>query len=127
MSLCYRSFADTVICSAALQPLSGKFYTHLRNKDVFLAHLFLFEIGSLICGIASSSAILIGGRAIAGVGSAGLMNGCLTIIGHAVILDKRPREYNWSDYIRDGALIRNPVYTGILLGGRQKPRRSAVE
>ncbi|CAI6342285.1 unnamed protein product [Periconia digitata] len=89
------------LCTAALQPLTGKFYTYFRNKDVFLLHLFVFEVGSLICGLATSSGMLIGGRAIAGAGGAGLMNGCLTIISNAVVGHKRP------------------LYTGILLGFAQ--------
>ncbi|PVH94603.1 efflux pump protein [Periconia macrospinosa] len=90
-----------LLTCAAFQPLSGKFYTYMRNKDVFLAHLFIFELGSLICGVATSSAMLIGGRSIAGVGGAGLMNGCITLIGRASSLDKRP------------------LYTGIVLGFAQ--------
>jgi MFS family permease len=51
----------------------------------------IFEIGSLICGVANSSAMLIGGRAIAGCGASGMMNGGMTIIAGAVPLQKRPR------------------------------------
>jgi MFS family permease len=96
--------------SAALQPLSGKIYTSYNTKVSNLefelsvearslanreqwAYLFffgLFELGSLICGLARSSSMLIGGRAIAGMGSSGLLNGGMTIIAGAVPLDKRP-------------------------------------
>jgi MFS family permease len=79
--------------SAALQPLTGKLYTHLRKKDVFLAHLFLFELGSLVCGLAGSSSMLIAGRAVAGLGSAGLMNGSLTILADGAPMEKRPCMY----------------------------------
>jgi MFS family permease len=84
--------------SAALQPLSGKVYTYLKLKHVFLFHLFLFELGSLICGVANSSSMLIGGRTLAGLGSAGLMNGGLNIIVNSTPLEKRP------------------LYTGIMIG-----------
>lgn len=80
--------------SAALQPLTGKLYTHLRTKHVFLAHLFIFELGSLICGAATSSAMLIGGRTLAGLGGAGLMNGALTILSNSTPLEKRPCAYD---------------------------------
>ncbi|OLN81036.1 putative HC-toxin efflux carrier TOXA 25 [Colletotrichum chlorophyti] len=78
------------LCGAALQPSAGKLYTHLRSKWTFLCFLFLFEIGSLICGVAVSSDMLIVGRAVAGMGSAGLFNGALTIIGATVPLQRRP-------------------------------------
>jgi MFS family permease len=86
------------ISSAALQPLSGKIYTYLKIKHVFLAHLFVFELGSLICAVANSSSILIGGRTLAGLGAAGLMNGGLNILANATPLEKRP------------------LYTGIMVG-----------
>ena len=82
--------ADEEFFSATLQPLTGKLYTHLRTKHVFLVHLFLFEVGSLVCATATSSAMLIGGRALAGAGAAGLMNGSLTIISEGTSLEKRP-------------------------------------
>ena len=56
------------LSSAALQPLTGKIYTKFNLKPAFLAFFILFEIGSLLCGISSSSAMPIAGRAIAGMG-----------------------------------------------------------
>lgn len=55
----------------------------------YLVFFGLFEIGSLICSLANSSNMLIGGRALAGIGSSGLLNGGMTIIAGAVPLDKR--------------------------------------
>jgi MFS family permease len=45
-----------------------------------LVAIFVFELGSLICGVAASSSVLIGGRAVAGTGVAGIFSGCLVII-----------------------------------------------
>ncbi|BCS21712.1 MDR family MFS transporter [Aspergillus puulaauensis] len=86
------------LSSAALQPLSGKIYTSYNTKWTYLIFFGLFELGSLICGVANSSSTLIGGRAVAGIGSSGLLNGGMTIIAGAVPLEKRP------------------VYTGVYLG-----------
>jgi len=70
--------------------LFGKFYTFFNVKWVFLAALFIFELGSLICGVAPSSTVLIVGRAIAGLGSAGIFTGALVTIAYTVPLVKRP-------------------------------------
>ncbi|KAK4233250.1 major facilitator superfamily domain-containing protein [Achaetomium macrosporum] len=78
------------LASAALQPLSGKVYHKFSNKISFLVFFGIFELGSTLCGAATSSAMLIAGRAVAGIGSAGLNNGALTIIASAVPLPKRP-------------------------------------
>ncbi|CAG8907193.1 unnamed protein product [Penicillium egyptiacum] len=73
--------------SSALQPLTGKIYSHFNIKWSFLAFFFLFELGSAICGAAVSSPMFIVGRAIAGAGSSGIGNGAMTII--SVILPRR--------------------------------------
>lgn len=49
----------------------------------------IFSLGSLICALANSSKMLIVGRAIAGMGGSGLINGSLTIIAACVPLQKR--------------------------------------
>jgi predicted MFS family arabinose efflux permease len=78
------------LSSAALQPLTGKFYTYFSSKWTFLSFFSIFEVGSLICGVANSSKTLIVGRAIAGMGSSGIMNGALNILAGSVPIKKRP-------------------------------------
>ncbi|KAJ5188443.1 hypothetical protein N7491_004768 [Penicillium cf. griseofulvum] len=73
--------------SSALQPLTGKIYSHFDIKWSFLIFFFIFELGSVICGAAVSSPMFIVGRAIAGAGSSGIGNGAMTII--SVILPRR--------------------------------------
>ncbi|RAL07885.1 MDR family MFS transporter, partial [Aspergillus homomorphus CBS 101889] len=78
------------ISSATLQPLTGKFYTYFSLKWTFLSFFALFELGSLVCGVATSSKMLIVGRAVAGMGSSGMLNGALNILAGAVPNEKRP-------------------------------------
>lgn len=56
---------------------------------VYLAFFAIFEVGSLVCGVAPSSDVLIIGRAIAGIGVAGIFAGGLTIIASAIRPEKR--------------------------------------
>ena len=79
-----------LLTTCAFQLLFGKLYTHLDIKMVFLSAIAVFEIGSLICGVAPTSTALIVGRAIAGLGAAGIFSGSLIIIAHSVSLEKRP-------------------------------------
>ncbi|KAI1150240.1 major facilitator superfamily domain-containing protein [Nemania diffusa] len=76
--------------SAAPQPLAGKVYTHFRSKWSFIVFFSVFEIGSLLCGVSTSSDMFIVGRAIAGFGAAGVINGALTIVSDSSPLEKRP-------------------------------------
>jgi MFS family permease len=68
----------------------GKFYTFFSIKTIYLISIFIFEVGSALCGAAPTSIALIVGRAIAGVGSAGIFAGALVIIAYTVPLEKRP-------------------------------------
>jgi MFS family permease len=54
-----------------------------------MSFLFVFTLGSLICGVAKSSNMLIVGRAVAGLGTSGIQNGAITIISNLVPLEKR--------------------------------------
>jgi MFS family permease len=68
----------------------GKFYTFYSTKWVYLSALFLFEVGSLVCGVTPTSVGLILGRCIAGLGAGGLFSGSLLIIAQTVPLHRRP-------------------------------------
>lgn len=47
-------------------------------------------MGSILCAAANSSSMFIVGRAVAGLGAAGILQGALSIIGQVVELEKRP-------------------------------------
>ncbi|TGO26054.1 hypothetical protein BPAE_0067g00260 [Botrytis paeoniae] len=103
-----------LITNCSLQPLSGKLYTYFRTKTVFLSFFFLFEFGSLLCGTAVSSDMLIVGRAVAGMGSAGLMNGAITILTHSVLIEKRPVYLGFMISTAQLALAVGPLIGGTL-------------
>lgn len=65
-------------------------YTFYSTKTVFLIAILIFEVGSAICGGAPNSKAFILGRAIAGIGSAGIFSGATVIIAQIVPLAKRP-------------------------------------
>jgi EmrB/QacA subfamily drug resistance transporter len=79
-----------LLTTAALQLLFGRLYTFFNVKWMYLIAIGFFELGSLICGAAPNSTALILGRAIAGIGAAGLFSGSLIILAHSVPLEKRP-------------------------------------
>ncbi|PWY85816.1 MFS general substrate transporter [Aspergillus sclerotioniger CBS 115572] len=80
-----------MLTNCAFLLVSGKIYTFVSVKAVFLASVVLFEIGSAICGAAPNSVAFIIGRAIAGLGAAGVQEGILVLIIYAVPLAKRPK------------------------------------
>jgi MFS transporter, DHA2 family, glioxin efflux transporter len=78
------------MCVAAFQSTWGKAFKYFPLKTVFMLSIFVFEVGSLICGVAPNAEALIVGRAIAGVGAAGIASGAYTIIGFSAPPNKRP-------------------------------------
>ncbi|KAI4673478.1 uncharacterized protein J4E84_011061 [Alternaria hordeiaustralica] len=78
-----------LLTTTSLQPSFGKVYTYFDVKYTYLSALILFEVGSVICAAATSSAMFIVGRAVAGAGAAALYSGGMTIIGFSVPLRKR--------------------------------------
>ena len=90
----------------AFQSTWGKAYKYFPLKITFLLAIFIFELGSLICGkfpssrslsliliatlgVAPNSTALIVGRAIAGLGGAGIASGAYTIIAFAAPPEQR--------------------------------------
>ncbi|KAK7732978.1 hypothetical protein SLS57_000922 [Botryosphaeria dothidea] len=65
---------------AATQAVWGKAYKYFPLKIVFLVAMGLFVLGSLLCGVAQNSPTFIAGRAVVGVGLAGLVSGAFIII-----------------------------------------------
>ncbi|KAI1186284.1 MFS general substrate transporter [Nemania serpens] len=102
-----------LLTTAALQLLFGKFYTFLSLKWVYLTAIFIFEVGSLICGVAQNSVTLIIGRAIAGLGSAGLFSGALLILAHSVPLATRPLYTGLIGGVYGIASVAGPLLGGV--------------
>ena len=78
------------LCVCAFQFVFGKAYTVFSVKRVFLLANAISIAGSLLCGMAITSTMLVVGRAIAGLGSAGLLSGCFVILVQSIPLRRRP-------------------------------------
>ncbi|KAH8164729.1 hypothetical protein CIB48_g3495 [Xylaria polymorpha] len=58
-------------------------------KWTYTIMLLIFELGSIVCALAPNSTALIVGRAVAGLGAAGLLSGATVIISYCAALEKR--------------------------------------
>ncbi|KAL0765368.1 hypothetical protein CaCOL14_012117 [Colletotrichum acutatum] len=101
-----------LLTTTALQPMYGAVYKHFNVKIAYLTAVFVFEIGSLISAVAPSSVVFIVGRAIAGIGTAGLFSGSIVIISLIMPLEKRPLAFGLVGGMWGIASVAGPLLGG---------------
>jgi MFS family permease len=63
------------LTSCAFQFMFGKMYTMFSINRIFILSLLIFETGSLLSAVAPTSKAFILGRAVSGLGCAGVISG----------------------------------------------------
>ncbi|KAI1824004.1 MFS general substrate transporter [Xylaria intraflava] len=102
------------LTTAASQLLFGRVYKFYEVKRTFLITVIIFEVGSALCGAAPNSTAFIFGRAIAGLGSAGIFSGVTIILIMMVPLRKRPMFQGLFGTIFGLASVLGPLVGGAL-------------
>lgn len=104
--------AAYLLSTTSLQPSYGSLYSMFAVKWVYLTAIFIFELGSLVCALAPTSTAFIVGRAVAGMGTAGLFSGSVVILSYTLPLRQRPAAFGLV-----GAMWGIASVAGPLLGG----------
>ncbi|KAJ5642089.1 hypothetical protein N7490_006089 [Penicillium lividum] len=90
----------------------GKFYGIFSAKWVYLISAILFEAGSALCGAAPNMDSFIIGRAIAGIGGAGMYLGCLTLLSITTSVRQRPTYMALTGITWGAGTVLGPVVGG---------------
>ncbi|KAK0385481.1 hypothetical protein NLU13_6661 [Sarocladium strictum] len=96
--------------------LWGKVYGVFNIKWVYIFNIFLFEIGSAICGAAPTIEALIIGRIIAGVGGSGMYSGTLTYVSVLCDQQEKPAYLAGSTVVWGVGSVLGPVVGGAFAG-----------
>ncbi|PNY29981.1 Uncharacterized protein TCAP_00109 [Tolypocladium capitatum] len=91
----------------------GKAYKYFPLKFAFLTAVCVFEIGSLICATSPNSTAFIIGRAINGLGAAGIATGSYTIIAFVAEPSKRAAYTSITGSSYGMASILGPLLGGV--------------
>ncbi|KAJ5921198.1 hypothetical protein N7466_009524 [Penicillium verhagenii] len=94
---------------------SARLYTVFPMKTVFLVSIFLFELGSLLCTIAPTSATFILGRATAGLASSGIQTGSIVLLTSSLPVHKRPFWTGLIGAASNIAMVIAPLIGGVLI------------
>lgn len=106
----YSSAYSIVLASFGF--LFGKLYGLFPAKRLYMTSLCIFELGSLVCTLARSSPVFILGRAVAGLGAAGLSPGSIVILSHCFPRNKLPI---WTTVVTSTRLI--GIVSAPIIGG----------
>ncbi|KAF2212721.1 hypothetical protein CERZMDRAFT_40663 [Cercospora zeae-maydis SCOH1-5] len=97
----------------AFQQIWGKLYTVCNLKWVFVIGWGIFEVGVLVAGLAWDSRTLILGRAVAGLGVAGISQGAPLIESSVVEVDDRPMDSRIMGVVAGFGSVLGPILGGI--------------
>jgi MFS family permease len=95
------------------QSASGKFFKYFNLKASFLGSIFIFEMGSLICALSKNPTTFIVGRAVAGVGAAGIATGAFTIVAFAAKPHLRPQMMGLVGAVYGLSSVIGPILGGV--------------
>lgn len=85
------AFASYLVAATVTGPVFGKLSDTYGRKPVYLAGIFLFLLGSALCGASQSMGALIAFRTLQGLGAGAVQPIAITIVGDIFELEARAR------------------------------------
>src|SRR6188508_1747470 len=104
-----------LLASATIVPVYGRLGDLKGRRNVLLAALGVFVLGSLACGLAQSLPQLVAARVLQGLGGGGLMTLSQAIIGELVPPVERVRFQGYFALVFTTASIGGPVVGGLIV------------
>ncbi|KAJ3119443.1 hypothetical protein HK100_000316 [Physocladia obscura] len=104
-----------LLTSTAFIPVYGQLADILGRKTSFLLAISIFEIGSLLCGVAVSMNMLIAARAIAGIGGSGIFSLVMIIVSDLTTQKERGQYMGIIGAVFGVASVVGPLLGGVFV------------
>lgn len=101
-----------LISMAVLVSVWGKLAIIFGRKTSMIAAIVLFEAGSLMCALANSMNVLIGGRVLAGVGGGGIQTLVFIVVTEILPIHSRPMGMAFAGCVFAIASVLGPLIGG---------------
>lgn len=104
------------LCACSFAFMFGKIYKLFPLRPTFMASIVVFMLGSVLGATAPSSMVFVVSRAVCGLGTAGVTQGCFYMLVHIVPLRKRPLIVGILNGFELVANISGPSIGGLIVG-----------
>ncbi|EKQ53592.1 MULTISPECIES: MDR family MFS transporter [unclassified Clostridium] len=108
-------FSVYLLTSAISTPIYGKLSDLYGRKNMLSIGIVIFLVGSTLCGLSQNMYMLIGARAIQGIGAGAIFTVTYTIVGDVFTLEERPKIQGTIGTVWGIASLAGPFLGGILI------------
>lgn len=108
-------FSAYLLTSAISTPIYGKLSDLYGRKNMLTIGIIIFLVGSFLCGLSRNMYMLIGFRALQGLGAGSIFTVTYTIVGDVFTLEERPRVQGSIGTVWGIASLAGPFLGGLLI------------
>ena len=108
-------FSVYLLTSAIATPIYGKLSDLYGRKNILSIGIIIFLVGSFLCGLSQNMYMLIGFRAIQGIGAGAIFTVTYTIVGDVFTIEERPKIQGIIGTVWGIASLAGPFLGGILI------------
>jgi len=108
-------FSAFMLASTTTVPLYGKLSDLYGRRNIYLAAMALFLVGSIFCGQAQSMTQLIFARALQGIGAGGIAPLAFILIGEMFTLEQRAKMQGFFSGVWGVSSIAGPLLGGFIV------------
>ncbi len=108
-------FSAFMLASTTTVPLYGKLSDLYGRRNIYLAAMALFLVGSILCGQAQSMTQLIFARSLQGIGAGGIAPLAFILIGEMFTLEQRAKMQGFFSGVWGVSSIAGPLLGGFIV------------